>query len=273
MGTTAQKLANIANVKSALADIITAKGEAVPTRLADYPSKLQPVDYLQGFTSEGFTGDVRSNITNLDAYGLYNFKCSGSLYLPRLTSTSGRNAMSYVTAREVHVENLTTLGDQQTFTHLVADTLFANRVSVASGVSHFQYLTVSTAYVGWQGVNGSVDEMRLVPTFPAQAALFRYSSHLETLYLGRILSAYAVGSNNKFSGCTSLRTIYCGSNSPDTLQPLISTGWTIPTPANCTIYCWVQEELKWYQFTWDGSTYTYTEMSDTSGMPPIPTGA
>lgn len=272
MGTTAQKLANIANVKAALGAIITAKGETVPTKFSDYPSKLQPVDYLQGFASESFTGDVRSNITNLDAYGLYNFKCSGGLYLPRLTSTSGRNAMSYVVAREVHVENLTTLGDLQTFMHLTADTLFANRVSVASGTAHFQYLTASTAYVGWQGVNGSVNEMRMAAT-PAVAALFRYSSHLETLYLGRILSVYAVGSNNKFGGCTSLRTIYCGSNSPDTLQTFVSSGWTIPTPANCTIYCWVQEELKWYQFTWNGSAYTYAEMSDTSGMPPIPTGA
>lgn len=269
MGTTAEKLQNIINVKNALSGIIADKGETVPARFADYPAKLQPADTLTAFSAQGYAGDIRSNMADVGDYGLYGLKCTGSVYLPRV-ATAGRNAFTYAEADVLHVENLTTLTGQNAFTQTKINTLRADRLStVTSGTGQFQYSDAKTMYVGWQGVNGSVDQMTLAPSIAA-AALWRNCAKLETLYLGRILTGTSVGTNNKFTGCVALRTIYCGSNSPDTLQPYVSSGWTIPTPANCTIYCWVQEELKWYQFTWDGSAYTYAEMSDTSGMPPIP---
>lgn len=278
MGTTAEKLQNIVNVKTALSGIIADKGETVPARFAEYPAALAGLSGgidLSPFTPAGYAGDIVSDVGALAPYALRGLACSGDLVLDSLTS-AGEYALSYLSCRDLHIECLEEQGGANMCAYADCRTVYANRLvrratSFTAAGYCFAGCAATTIYCGWDTVNTEVTMAMSNGTAAAMNRLFYSCRSLQTVYLGRITGAQGIGSgSNTWSGDTALRAVYCGSSDPDTLLTLVSGGWGFPAGVRPPIYCWCMELGTWYEFAWTGSAYAYAEVVDTSGLPPIP---
>lgn len=119
MGTTAQKLAALAEVKADIADAITAKGGTVPTKFIDYGDAIRALpggsSKLPSVVDKSVTSIVASDLSEVTKIGQYAFSwCNylASVVIPNTVTNIANNAFYWcIGLTSVSIPNsVTTVG-------------------------------------------------------------------------------------------------------------------------------------------------------------------
>ena len=285
MGTIAEKLQNIIEVKNALSGIIVDKGEEDPEKFSEYPSLLSgsggSIDWFKPYQT-GITDSFTTEISTSIAYLAYCFKTTGDVYFPNLTEINQTSMFREAQFGKLYLDSATEAHQNQLFQKLSADELHLEAMEKwTAGTNMFADGHIDKIWIGWKNISRKVPV--LLDTSEYGSRFIRGSFH--EVYLGYLSSTTAttkpIGTGlTEFSNASypnpNLSAIYlaCEDDAAHLTNGLGGFTWIMPESQAASnalsVFRYAVTEKKWYCLTTDGTYSTNILVPEQESMPEIP---